>query len=287
MDHEPLSLGDGKFIMGGCCVDHEHIEADVYVGLDDIMLGESSLYPWSTKEGVLFPITDMRTPTDFSEFDKMIDWIQNKIVDGKKVHVGCLGGHGRTGLVLSALTYKMMGIEDAITYVREHYCSEAVETTAQVQWLNRHYGIKMVEISHKLGFSSYYDQLFNEMDDFGDLDEDMPFLNDMGVFPCDEESTLSIFSKPQDKVLDNKIDIETFNSITLNTTIENLGKVLSIASDEQLFGIVDKEIKEKGEIVGYHLTLYYMSIYFDEAYILLSKNKDYAYISSIHIRSLK
>jgi hypothetical protein len=36
------------------------------------------------------------------------------------------------------------GIEDAITYVREHYCKKAVESSTQVAFLHKQYGIKVV-----------------------------------------------------------------------------------------------------------------------------------------------
>lgn len=289
MEHQPLSLGGDRFILGGCCIDHDHLEADVYVGLDDAMIGDPSLYPWSDKEGVLFHIPDMKTPDNFEEFDNMINWIQDQINDGKTVHVGCLGGHGRTGMVLSALVYKMLGIEDAITYVRENYCEEVVETIAQAKWLNTHYGIKMVSIE-PFSWGGYlanaYGSTFedNPLDDSMDaFDLDSDYLEELEVFACDEKSSLSVFSETESEDIENTIELEVFNSISLTTIIEGLGKIFRLLDEEQIFGVVDKEIFKDNEKVGYHLTLYFMDIYFDEAYILLDDSKEYAYITNSNI----
>jgi protein-tyrosine phosphatase len=51
---------------------------------------------------------------------------------GLKVEVGCIGGHGRTGTVLAALSviYGATASE-AIKHVRQHYCTKAVEGKKQ------------------------------------------------------------------------------------------------------------------------------------------------------------
>ena len=48
--------------------------------------------------------------------------------------VGCMGGIGRTGLML-ALLAKSFGEEDPVRYVRATYYSHAVETAAQKQFI--------------------------------------------------------------------------------------------------------------------------------------------------------
>lgn len=49
-----------------------------------------------------------------------------------RVEVGCLGGHGRTGTALACLAI-MTGVlpGDAVAWVRENYCTEAVESGQQ------------------------------------------------------------------------------------------------------------------------------------------------------------
>ena len=65
---------------------------------------------------------------------------------GRKIEVGCLGGHGRTGTLLSALVMAAEGKSalDAIKEVRRRYCEKAVESSAQLELL-RSYGQKLQE----------------------------------------------------------------------------------------------------------------------------------------------
>ena len=77
----------------------------------------------------------------------MVKWLAKQVEAGKKVHVGCIGGHGRTGLVLAALARVMIDEKDAIAYVRKNYCHKVVETTAQVNFLAKHWGIAKADPS--------------------------------------------------------------------------------------------------------------------------------------------
>lgn len=118
---------------------------DIYVALDWGVSHDPKAYPWyGTRQFISYPIDDMRTPKDPVDFKLMIKWLAEQIVAGKNVHVGCIGGHGRTGMVLAALVAVISGDVDAITYTREHYCHKAVETDSQVAWLVKHFGVKSV-----------------------------------------------------------------------------------------------------------------------------------------------
>lgn len=53
---------------------------------------------------------------------------------GRRVEVGCIGGHGRTGLMLAVMaTIIDPDIENAVKYVQDNYCSHAVESKVQ-EW---------------------------------------------------------------------------------------------------------------------------------------------------------
>lgn len=58
--------------------------------------------------------------------------------EGHKVEVGCLGGHGRTGTALGCLAV-LTGArpDEAVAWVRQSYCSMAVETPAQEDFVRR------------------------------------------------------------------------------------------------------------------------------------------------------
>ena len=101
-------------------------------------------YPWVPGDEVKFEIADMSVPKDPAGFDQLIGWTRKQLEAGRKVHCGCIGGHGRTGMFLAALVSKF-GEKDAISYVRANYCKKAVESSTQVKFLADRYGITPVE----------------------------------------------------------------------------------------------------------------------------------------------
>ena len=143
--HPRLTLGGGT-VVGGSCSHPVTNDADIYIGLESGMKFQSAKYPWAPPEqtgpiGVQFLISDMAAPKDPPNFIAMIGWLAERLAEGKTVHVGCVGGHGRTGVVLSALVKHVTGNADAITWVRAHYCQKAVESDSQVKFLGTHFGI--------------------------------------------------------------------------------------------------------------------------------------------------
>lgn len=165
--HPALVYGDLK-LYGGSCSYPAVTDADIYVALQDGASSGFKTDPWEEKQviEVKFPITDSLAPksSEVERFKKMVTWICNQLQAGKKIHTGCIGGHGRTGLVLSAVIAEL-GEKDAIGYVRKNYCEKAVETSEQVQFLMKHYGVepataRKTDLFHGpkssgKGFSSY------------------------------------------------------------------------------------------------------------------------------------
>lgn len=144
--HPPLKLG-GYEIYGGSCLNPVVKDADVYVALEGSWKPKTSSYPWEPSPVVefLFKIVDMSVPSSVTDFKALLKYLQEQLEAGKKVHVGCIGGHGRTGMVFSALASQMMpDLESPTEYVRKNYCHKAVESAHQVQWLHQHFGIKTV-----------------------------------------------------------------------------------------------------------------------------------------------
>jgi len=144
--HPPLPLKDGLVIYGGSCSSPVITDADIYVGLDHMQKSHKS-FPWVEGESFQFSIRDMQAPDDPYQFRCLIDWLIMQLTSQKKVHVGCIGGHGRTGTVFSALVAVMLGKEDAIDYVRKNYCAKAVESTSQISFLMKHFGVGSVSPS--------------------------------------------------------------------------------------------------------------------------------------------
>lgn len=141
--HPALPVGDFK-IYGGSCSSPVVKDADIYVGFDSSMTRTSRQFPWEPGTEFLYKITDMAAPADADSFILLLDYLAVQLTAGAKIHLGCIGGHGRTGTVLAALVKVVTGEADAITYVRKNYCERAVESDAQVRFLNKHFGITEV-----------------------------------------------------------------------------------------------------------------------------------------------
>lgn len=146
--HPPLLMpGTSKAIYGGNCGSPVVKDADVYVALDRHSFRPSARsWPWKKGTEFLFDIPDMGVPQYPEEFVKLANWLKVQIDADKKVHIGCIGGHGRTGMVLAAVV-SLYGEADAITYVRTHYCKKAVESKVQVTLLAKQFGITPVQSS--------------------------------------------------------------------------------------------------------------------------------------------
>lgn len=151
--HPPLKItlsasGEQVSVYGGNARAPIVKDADIYVDLAGSSQPKRN-YPWNPPETgpveIVFPVYDMEPPSNPAEFKKMVYWLGEQVIAGKKLHVGCLGGHGRTGTLLAALVKVLSGEEDAITYVRENYCQKAVESDSQVKFLNKYFDIKAVD----------------------------------------------------------------------------------------------------------------------------------------------
>lgn len=153
--HPPLPLPDGTVIYGGSCLNPVVKDADIYVGFDSGHRSTKGAYPWEGKYDFLFYIQDMGVPDSSEDFKKLVSWVKEQLEAGKKVHVGCIGGHGRTGTFLSALV-SLYGITDAIQYVRKNYCKKAVESSKQVEFLQEHFGVSSAEGTKSSLLSSNY-----------------------------------------------------------------------------------------------------------------------------------
>jgi len=153
--HPPLKLpGADKVIYGGSCNYPAVTDADVYIGFDRGMPATEKAWPWTPGFEVPFFIPDMGVPKDPLAFASLVTWTREMLDAGKKVHCGCIGGHGRTGTFLAALV-SCYGEADAISYVRKNYCKRAVESSTQIDFLAQHYGV--VKVAATKSFASASD----------------------------------------------------------------------------------------------------------------------------------
>jgi hypothetical protein len=145
--HPALKIGNG-ILCGGSSSWPVVRDADIYVALQSGSSSDLASDPWLTAPKVVevhFGVRDQHAPDNIKRFKKMIDWLCNQLQEGKKIHVGCIGGHGRTGTVLSAIVAQALGEKNAIQYVRKNYCTRAVESSEQIHFLMKEYGVSKVE----------------------------------------------------------------------------------------------------------------------------------------------
>lgn len=148
--HEELKLGNGVIVGASCGSPREGY--DIYIGFCYTMKFKHQKYPWQLngKDPVIefqYNITDGCAPGKPKEFKKMIQWVIEQLDAGKRIHVGCIGGHGRTGTFLAALVARMKIDPDPIAWVRKHHCQKAVESESQVKFLVKHFGCKTAKPS--------------------------------------------------------------------------------------------------------------------------------------------
>ena len=155
--HPTLLIGGGT-LYGGSCISPLITDADVYIGLDTGMRVQP-VFPWEKEtpvQQILFPVTDMCAPSNANDFAKLVEFVCNQLQLGRHVHAGCIGGHGRTGTLFSAVFSVLNNDKDSINTVRKLYCSKAVESSEQISFLHKHFGIAKVEgtkDSHAKGYN--------------------------------------------------------------------------------------------------------------------------------------
>lgn len=166
--HKPYVIqceGKSYEINGGSCTNHYPQNVDIFIGFDNNMIRGKREFPWEKGIDINFHIPDMQSPKDVKQFKKLINWTIEQLTEGKKLYCGCIGGHGRTGLFLAALTTVMTGNKNSIKTVRDNYCKKAVESKEQIDWLHINFGINKIKASKQ----SYYSTKFNSSnhnDDF-------------------------------------------------------------------------------------------------------------------------
>jgi protein-tyrosine phosphatase len=79
-----------------------------------------------------------------AEMKGLVDWLDQRLADGARVMVHCVGGLGRSGLVAASfLTGRGLTAAEAIAEVRRTRSPRAVESTAQEDFIERFAGPTM------------------------------------------------------------------------------------------------------------------------------------------------
>lgn len=143
--HPELKIGGGIFYGGSCGHPTVH-DADIYIGFQSGMAHSNRRFPWHPGHEIDFRVTDYHAPDkkDEGAYVKLVDWTVAQLATGARVHAGCIGGHGRTGMFLAAVLARL-GVSNPIAHARSHYCDRAVESVEQVNFLVRVFGCEKVD----------------------------------------------------------------------------------------------------------------------------------------------
>ena len=155
----PEMLFKGSKVYGGSCYSPVIKTADTYVSLcSGHMTSQVGRGPWNGYVAVDFFINDGCAPTgeNIAEYKSMVDWLCTRLDEGKSLHIGCIGGHGRTGTLLAALAKVYLDQADAVTYIRSVYCSKAVESKAQLDFLRDVFGVSVSGVFPSRSITSAY-----------------------------------------------------------------------------------------------------------------------------------
>jgi hypothetical protein len=151
--HPKLALGGGT-VIGGNCTNHMAHRANVYVALDSGHAHptfDEDMLKTGGPVCIYYPIVNMKAPNRPDKFMALIDFLEAELLQGAVVHIGCIGGHGRTGLVIAALVARLGVSDDPIGWVRENYCHRAIESKVQEGFLAVHFGAKLPVDKPKTG----------------------------------------------------------------------------------------------------------------------------------------
>ncbi len=140
-------------IAGSACRVPVFDDCDIYIGFDGMDFTERHL-PWTPGMEISYPVPDRGVPKNPATYGKLVDWTLEQMEGGAKIHAGCIGGHGRTGMFFAALVAVATGRKDAIQYVREHYCKKACETAGQIDYLVKRFGVDTAKASKSYGSGS-------------------------------------------------------------------------------------------------------------------------------------
>ena len=132
---------------GGWTRGSEEALVDVVIDLSDNAGSKWSVPDgWKTRDYlpllVKLPINDFEEPLwDMAVWPALWSDLREHMTRVKhpiRVVVECTGGHGRTGTVLACLADAagvLKPTDDPIAFVRQHYCEQAVESLAQVDYI--------------------------------------------------------------------------------------------------------------------------------------------------------
>lgn len=188
---------DHKVTLGGHLnTNIDYIRSDAILSLNNLpfsIFGFENLQERFNSKIYYYFIPDMDIPNNINEFKTALEEIINCVLKkNKSLHICCIGGHGRTGIVTACLL-GMLGVKTPIKFIRKNYCEKAVESYEQEKFIfdflnvpnsEREYTFKKF-VMPKIGFNSrhYYNEYYPD----DDIDNVYLNLNDDSIHKKNKE----------------------------------------------------------------------------------------------------
>lgn len=102
-----------------------------------------------------FPIVNMGVPLNMKVFHQCLTKAKLFLDQELSIFIGCISGHGRTGLFIVMLYYFMTKDKYSLYKVREMYCFRAVESIKQLKFLEMS-GLFIKKDDYVKSFEKYY-----------------------------------------------------------------------------------------------------------------------------------
>lgn len=139
--HPVFTINDTD-VYGGSIYDIPNGKADHYFLLDEgIRIRDTSYI-------TVHHIPNNGAPRDIDAFNQCLEKAAIFVNEGCPIFVGCLGGHGRTGLFLSILLFQLTKDKLSLYNLRDRYCVRAVETSIQYRFLMK-YGLEVYSLDYE------------------------------------------------------------------------------------------------------------------------------------------
>lgn len=146
------------------------IRVDTLIPLDAL---EAAVWDLGFRGEILYyPIKDYGILPD-DVLNALVTKILDRLGRGKKVGLFCMGGHGRTGYVASIVLGKL-GYEDPIGFLRSIYCSQAIESNAQIRHIAKVLGKPELARTYTVQNRLIDDLRYSSFDDYDFFTEYFP-----------------------------------------------------------------------------------------------------------------
>lgn len=155
-----MTIPRGSFIIDVGCgmLQEENFNTVISKNLSKVFMKEMNNIQDLDLKGVLIHWRDGDVIELKKNFWELL--IEEIRLQKRDVYVGCVGGHGRTGTVLSILAGLLGVSKDPVKFIRKNYCEKAVETVVQLEYIKEITGLTSSEKTREESLTAYFEHKY-------------------------------------------------------------------------------------------------------------------------------